>query len=136
MEIDISSARLRRIWQDVWNRLPQEVQEELDIVVRLVTEAQSQPNKPFAYGKYSPGAGSQREGIICLYLQDLSHLSEHAIAWVMAHELGHAYCHLKYGDPAPCPPEIDTGANCIGSGWGFGQELQAFERERKPCPDQ
>jgi len=133
MIVNISTREFYLIWRNVWKSLPQQVRGELATSIGLVEETPSHRDSSFVYGCYSPAG--PRTGNIQLYTKDLSHLSGCAIAGVMAHELGHAYCHLKRGDPAPCRPEIDTGANCMASAWGFQQELQALEEERKPAID-
>ena len=130
MDIIIPDINLRNIWQSVWDRLPQEARAELHDVILLVNaEYSTNISGPFLYGAYSPDTIARR-GTIFFYYEDLYSLSDVAKAGVMAHELGHAYCHLKFGDPSPYGT-IDSGANCVASlWWGFNQELQAFEQEK------
>lgn len=156
MDISITTERLQLIWRRTWNRLPARIREELDSFVSSVREIniyefQGRPCKN-VYGCYTQGGS-----VVSLYGKDLIPLSDNAIAAVMAHELGHAYCHLKCGNSAPCRENIendgctmhsilssfsdvsvtcnlaiDTAANLVAQAWGFQDELSAFECEKKP----
>ncbi len=132
MDIKIETDRLRSLWEATWERLPKECQAELTTAVLAVLEVPQSLQGRNSYGSYSP-ANARRAGVVSLYAQDLQTLSDDAITAVMAHELGHAYCHLKLNNPSPCPPEIDTGADYTASAWGFQKELRAFHSERKPA---
>ncbi len=138
MKVNISTPKFLSIWKSVWKHLPQQISEELADWIDLVKDgAHSHPEEP-RYGHYSYASLECTivlERTISLFIEDLEGLSDPAMAGAMAHELGHAYCHLKSGSPAPCGPEIDTEANLVASAWGFQQELEALDKERKPITD-
>jgi len=129
MEVNIQNPKLRSVWDRIWARLPQDVQTDLlTWVQEAKDDIQSCPEVEFGCGKYS-----ETIRIIILYNGDLNRLSDAAIGWVIAHELGHAYCHLKCGTAGPGSPKVDFdyGADCVASSWGFQPERDQFEQERK-----
>lgn len=123
----LSHSSVLNNWKKVYDRLPTSVQRELADFVKLVRDTDNYPNKRYVYGCYSDGDHS-----ISLYYNDIQSLSDMALKGVIAHELGHAYCHMICGTPSPFEADIDKGANCIASAWGFSSELRDFSTERKP----
>jgi hypothetical protein len=126
LEIEIGDIRLSYIWARVWCRMPEKVQLELNTALAGINDV-LHPCAEIEFGC----AHYSISGSIRLYAGDLCRLSDSAIEWVIAHELGHAYCHLKCGNPSPCGPDIDTGANLVASAWGFEQERLKFEKEKR-----
>jgi len=130
VRLNISSEKYRRIWADVWKRLPLPVRRELDTWIDQVKDDEHYLGKRYGYANYEDIGRAIR-----LHADDLETLSETAIGGVIVHELGHAFCHMKCADPAPFQDDYDKGANCVSSAWGFDQELNALAQEKRPLED-
>lgn len=126
MNIEIEDKRLQLIWYNTWSRLSKQVQTDLDKQVSRVLDRPLYPGERYVYGTYSDG-----DHAITLFTEDLSGLSEEAKIWVMAHELGHAYCHQIFGNSSPCPYHIDEWADHTALAWGFYKEFCVFTDEKK-----
>jgi predicted Zn-dependent protease with MMP-like domain len=135
MEILLSDERLRNIFKDTFDRLPKSVKVELD---SFVTSIGNTPEyilgkkvQKYVYGAYTGDEISivkiGTERCITLYENDCLTISNNAVIAVIAHELGHAYCHITINSPSS-----DAEANRVASAWGFKDELAILEHERQP----
>lgn len=153
------SERMKRLCRDVLERLPPDWDDHRTFDIG---ESDDRPSpRPGTVGYGSAGRDEEGESLqselppdvkpeqcwrVTLYVKHLALLSDQAVRWVIAHELGHVASGLRTGslvigdipvtrvtadcyEPAPARNHHEDAADTIALGWGFTEELQRFLAE-------
>lgn len=82
-------------------------------------------------GSLPPAGHRHQIWVVTLFTPWLDRLSDEAVSWVIAHELGHVCCGMKCGQFSVKAAHVggELIADMIGRAWGFSYEEEIFEVE-------
>ena len=126
------SPRYQRLASEVLGRLP--AGWHADRVVRL---EESRETLHLAQGRPAVACAaklqfkSEEAWIVTLYTACLDTLSDEAVRWILARELGRVLSepNQSWRRKANATPAQDARAEALALGWGFSSERRQFEQE-------
>jgi hypothetical protein len=117
--IKLRSKRLSRLFEEVWERLPQADRTLLSKRIMLIVDSADfipKGHRP-AWGAAISIKFRKSIAIICLSPRKLPRRSDKFIRYVIAHLLAHVYCgHIESDEK---PSVLEKEANAKAKRWGF-----------------